>query len=127
MNINDLTIGQVKEIQALLGQSQAPESDFFSKWIGKYVIARSYNEGVLFGKVLSCNESGYEMESARRLYYHKPLDTSLSWYEGVAQSGLAHGCRVSSEQHKVVIERYSFTECSQAAIDNISNYETHGQ
>ena len=53
MNINELTIGQVKEIVAMFGQATiAPATHPF---IGKYAICRCYSAGVHAGEVVSVN------------------------------------------------------------------------
>ena len=81
--------------------------------ICKPVIVRSRNEGVNAGIVELADETGVVLKNARRLYYHKPKDKSLSWYEGVAMSGISDDQKVSGAvDRKVIIENYSMTEMS---------------
>src|SRR5690606_28779292 len=56
--------------------------------IGKHVIVRSRNEGINFGKLEAADETGCVITDARRIWYHKPADSKMAWYEGVALSGL---------------------------------------
>jgi len=111
-----------------IGESQASDpSNMRAPWIGKYVICRSLNEGVNAGKVLALDDTGVIIEDARRLHFHHPDDRSLSWYEGVAASGLGSDSRVSSPQLKLITEDYSLTLCSEQAEQSIRNYPTNQQ
>jgi len=87
--------------------------------IGKPVIVRSRNEGVNVGIVVLADETGVELKNARRLFYHRPKDTNLSWYEGVAESGISDNSKVSGTVRcKVIIEDYSMTEIKSIDIYN---------
>ena len=127
MNINDLTLGQVKELQAMLFSSNS-KSSIHSRNIGRYVIVRSRIEGINAGYVVEADETGIVLKDARRLHYHKPADKDLAWYEGVAISGLGDGCRVSPcPDEKVIVEDYSITVCTEAAKKSIEGYKAYGQ
>lgn len=102
----------------------ADSPDMYQTWVGQYVISRSYNEGVLFGRLKSCGPDGFVIMESRRLHYHKPWDQSLSWYEGVALSGLSEGCRISAPVDRIVVENYSLTLCSPRCISSILSYPT---
>lgn len=87
--------------------------------IGKAVIVRSRNEGINIGIVELADDAGVVLKNARRLYYHRPKDKSLSWYEGVAMSGISDNSKVSGTvDRKVIIEDYSMTEIKTMAIYN---------
>lgn len=91
-----------------------------SRMIGKFVIVRSRNEGINAGTVVLADETGVELCDARRIWYHKPKDKSLSWYEGVAVSGLSDDSKVSGTvRRKLIIEDYSMIECTQDATLSI--------
>ncbi|MEQ9910949.1 DUF6948 domain-containing protein [Pectobacterium polaris] len=68
MNINDLTIGQAKELASIFGNTSNNEPSIGSQFIGKPVIIRTYSAGVWFG-VLS-EKSGNEVivKNARRMW-----------------------------------------------------------
>lgn len=122
MNINDLTLGQAKELAAMFqGQTNTVGKKSLSDdYIGKYVIVRSRNEGLNFGKVKQADETGIIIEEARRIWYHKPKDKSLSWYEGVATSGVSEDSKLSNAvQSKVIIEDYSITLCTDEATKSM--------
>ncbi len=127
MNINDLTIGQAKELNSLFGANAKIESDIRSSFIGLYVICRSRNEGINAGKVLKADETGVILEDARRIYYHKPLDKNKSWYEGVANSGLSSDSKISGETLKAISEDYSLTVCTPQAERSIRDAKENQQ
>ena len=127
MNIDELTLGQIREIQNI-GFIKNNDSKIYSRYTGMYVIVRSINEGINAGFVIVCDETGIVLEKVRRLHYHKPLDKKLSWYEGVAESGLGDGCRVSCEvAEKAIIEKYSILLCTEKASKSIQEHKTHEQ
>ena len=131
IDINELTIGQIREIAAafpaLFSKTETAGS-IYASMIGQYVIVRSRNEGVNAGYVEQADETGVVLRDARRLWYHKPAIESESWYEGVANHGLAPGCKISAAvARKVIVEDYSLTKCSDKARRNIMEYKAHAQ
>lgn len=87
--------------------------------IGKPVIVRSRNEGINVGIVELADDTGVVLKNARRLYYHRPKDKSLSWYEGIAMSGISNDSKVSGTvDRKVIIEDYSMTEIKSMEVYN---------
>lgn len=128
MNIDELTYGQIKEIAKLAcGTKQAPSSGLGNQFIGKYVIVRSRNEGINAGKVIELDDTGVILEDARRLYYHKPANKEMSWYEGVALEGLSKDSKVGAEVTKLIIEDYSLTICTKDAEKSIRGAKTNAQ
>ena len=126
MDINSLTLGQLKEVAALFPASSG--SGFYQRYIGKKVIVRSRNEGVNFGEVVACDATGIVLKNARRLWYHKPADTLQSWYEGVANTGVSSDSRLSaSVAEKAIIEQYGITICTDVAIKSIEGAKTNEQ
>lgn len=83
MDINNLTIGQAKELAALLGASQQVATPSAQHpMVGKYVIARCYSAGVHAGEIVSVDGENVILKDSRRLWSWKAKD-------GVALSGLA--------------------------------------
>jgi hypothetical protein len=90
MNLNDLTIGQAKELAAMFGAT--PSQAVPHPFIGKYVIARCYSAGVHAGIVASVDGENVVLTDSRRLWSWNAKDgVALS---GVAQSGLKTGGKV---------------------------------
>ena len=128
MDINELTIGQAKELANLFqGSQQATPSNLLQRYVGKYVICRSRNEGINAGFVEALDETGVILKEARRLHYHKPINKNMSWYEGVAESGIDDDCRVSNPVEKAIVEDYSLTICSDIAKNSISQVKANAQ
>lgn len=80
MNINDLTIGQAKELSNLFSGQNKTET--LNKQIGEYVIIRTYSAGVWFGKLSEKAGKEVILTEARRMY---------TWYckESISLSGVA--------------------------------------
>ena len=100
----------------------------YDDFIGKYVIVRSRNEGINAGFVEMADSTGVVLKEARRIWYHKPKDKSLSWYEGVAVSGLSADSKLSGVVgQKVIIEDYSITLCTEIAQQSIQSAVSNAQ
>lgn len=80
MNINDLTIGQAKELAAMFGASAKSEAEpTFTAHIGKRCVVRAYASGVFFGEVTAQSGRMVEIKDARRLWSWKASESiSLS-------------------------------------------------
>ena len=95
------------------------------RYIGKYIIVRSRNEGINAGIVKAIDGTGVILSEARRLWYHKPKDKTTSWYEGVSQNGLSGDSKISTPViEKAIIEDYSVTLCTDVAKKSISSHKT---
>lgn len=130
MNINDLTLGQVKELVTFFnGKTEAStKASISDHMIGRWVLIRSCNEGLNFGKLVAADETGCVIADARRVWGHKPADNKTAWYEGVATTGLHADSKVSCPvPTKVIVEDYSITECTQIAIDSFARHPSHAQ
>jgi len=132
IKVDDLTLKQIREIQGLdFGislEANKKQSSLFSDYIGEYVIVRSRNEGINAGYVKALDDTGIVLTEARRLYYHKPLDKNMSWYEGVATVGCSSDTKISNAvKEKIIVEDYSITVCSKEAEEVIKNATTNKQ
>ena len=97
MNINDLTIGQAKELTALFGnaqQQQQQQTTGLNNMIGKKCIIRTYSAGVWFGEIAEKAGNEVVVKNARRVW---------KWWaaEGISLSSVAlHG--IKQDQSKIV-------------------------
>ena len=97
MNINDLTIGQAKELTALFGnaqqqQQQQPASP--NSMVGKKCVIRTYSAGVWFGEIAEKSGNEVIVKNARRMW---------KWWaaEGISLSSVAlHG--IKQDKSKIV-------------------------
>lgn len=127
MNVEQLA--KAIEIMKLLDgteENSSNKTSMYDTYIGKYVICRTSNEGINFGLVEDLNSSGVILKECRRLHYHKPKDPSLSWYEGVAESGLHNDSKISGNSTKLISENYSLTLCSESAVLSIKGTTPNG-
>lgn len=95
---------------------------------GEFVIVRSRNEGINAGTVEAADDTGIVLSGCRRIYYHRPQNRALSWYEGVAVSGLDDSSKVSGTvARKVIMEDYSITLCTDVAKSSILEHPPNAQ
>lgn len=92
-NIDNLTLGEIKEISRLAaGVSGSPVSSTPHPFIGKYCIVRAYSAGVHAGEVVSVDGENVILKDSRRLWSWKANDgIALS---GVAQTGIKSDSKV---------------------------------
>ena len=133
VDINSLTLGQIKEIAAIAGDIGIKPTEskqgmaIHSRYVGKYVIVRSRNEGINAGEVVMADETGIVLKEARRVWYHRPVDET-AWYEGVANSGLRSDSKISAAvAEKAIIEDYSVILCSSSAEESIKGFKSYAQ
>jgi len=129
MDLDQLTIGEAKELATMFA-NQVPSNSVAtgSGLIGKYAIVRSSNEGVNAGVISEMDETGIVLKDARRIWYHRPANKKLAWYEGVALSGLDGSSKLSAEVPlKAIIEKYSVTACTSVAEKSIREHKSHEQ
>jgi len=126
MNLENLTYGEIKELVSVFGK-QKKQSKILKDSIGQYAIVRTRNEGINCGTVVMADDTGVVIEDARRIYYHKPKDNNVSWYEGVSCTGLHSDSKISGVvSRKYIIEDYSLTICSKEAEKSLRNHEATG-
>lgn len=111
-----------------LAQGSVNTVSMLDSMVGEYVIVRSRNEGINAGIVKALDDTGIILSEARRIWYHKPENKNMSWYEGVAESGLSSDSKVSTPvSEKAIIEDYSITVCSEIGKKSISGHKSHEQ
>ena len=86
MNINDLTLGQIKEIQAMRAATKSIPSSH--PMIGRRCLIRTYSAGVHIGDVVAVNEMEVHLKNALRLWKWTDGGLSLS---AVANNGIKGG------------------------------------
>ena len=119
MNIDNLTIGQVKELAALFSGVQ-PQQSGLNNMIGKKCVIRTYNAGVWFGEIAEKAGNEVIVKNARRMW---------KWWaaEGISLSSVAlHG--VKHDESKIVeavpavwLEAIELIPASDKAIVNIED------
>ena len=119
MDINDLTIGQAKELAAMFGK-EASGSNGLNCMIGKKVIIRTYSAGVWFGTLEQKDKNEVILINARRMW---------TWWakEGISLSAVAiHGIKqdkskIAEAVAAVWLEAIEIIPCTNTAIDLIES------
>lgn len=119
MNINDLTIGQAKELAAMLG-NKTNESTGLNCMIGKKVIIRTYSAGVWFGELSQKDRNEVILLNARRMW---------TWWakEGISLSSVAVNgiiqdkSKIAEAVDSVWLEAIEIIPCTNAAIELIES------
>ncbi|CAB4152575.1 hypothetical protein UFOVP607_21 [uncultured Caudovirales phage] len=119
MNIEDLTIGEAKQLVALFGGLLlAPKTDH--PMVGKFVIARCYGAGVHAGEVVSVDGEEVILKDSLRLWAWKADD-------GIALSGVAQcGLKAESKVDKLNPEIYLTGVCELIPCAPVAKESIHG-
>lgn len=91
MNIDDLTVGQIKEIQSMCSSVKTIAQNSNHPMLGRRCLIRTYSAGVHIGDVTFINPSNsmeLKLENALRLWQWKDGGLSLS---AVANNGIKGG------------------------------------
>lgn len=123
MNIEDLTIGQAKELAKMFGnQVQAEKNEGLCEQIGEYVIIRTYSAGVWFGKLEKKAGNEVILTEARRMYkWWCKKSISLS---GVAKYGIYQDkSKICPALPKVWLEAIEILTLSDDAIKSLKEAE----
>lgn len=116
MNINDLTIGQAKELAKLFGQ-QPEKSGGLDYFVGKKVIVRTYSAGCWFGTIDEKSGSEVILKDARRMYYWKTKKgISLS---SCALYGVSDESKIVEPVSKMWLEAIEIISCTDEAIESL--------
>lgn len=123
INIDELTLGQVKQLQLLLGSNNTSnntsDNTGLNYHIGQKVIIRTYTAGVWFGKLIEKSGNEVILENARRLWYWKAKKSiSLS---GVAVHGIASESKIPPAIDKQWLEAIEIISLTDDAIKSIED------
>lgn len=125
MNIEELTLGQLKELQILFNhESTRSMSQVLNDHVGKKVIIRTYSAGVFFGEIEKKAGNEVIVKGARRLWAWKAARSfTLS---GVAAYGI-DPCKskLSPAIDGQWLEAIELIPCTEAAIKSIEGAKEH--
>lgn len=103
MNLDDLTLGQIKQLKSIIGGDDGQKKDPASHMIGKCCMFRTYSAGVHFGVLVEKNEQTCLVKNSQRIY---------SWVKACSLSQLAmegsknlDACRISIPVDEIVLEQ----------------------
>ena len=118
MNIDDLTIGEAKQLACLFNKQEKVNGNCCHPFIGKKVIIRTYSAGVHFGELVDKDGKEVILKNARRLWYRKTSNKGISLSE-VANSGLAKDSKVCATVEAIWLEAVEIIPCTKEAIKSI--------
>lgn len=123
MNIDELTLGQLKTISSLnLSNDKSIEKNIVQKMIGKKVIIRTYSAGVWFGTLKEKSGNEVIIEDARRMW---------RWFsaESISLSAVSiHGIireksKICEAVNSVWLEAIEIIPCTEKSIESIGEAE----
>ena len=120
MNIDDLTLGQIKQLRTMLGSGDSHET--LKSMIGQKCIIRTYSAGVWFGEISEKAGNEVIVVNARRMW---------KWWaaESISLSAVAtHGiCQEKSKICEAVssawMEAIEIIPCTDKAIKSLEGAE----
>ena len=118
MNIDELTIGQARELAAMFAGQSAPAAAPHP-FIGRYVICRCSAAGVHAGVLVGVSGDTAILRDSRRLWqWQARAGVALS---GVAQNGLAGGKIDTANPEIYLTGVCEIIPCSAKAREDIEN------
>ena len=132
MNIDKLTLGEIKEISKLIngGKTVATEETNIKSYnsvdnllIGKYHIFRTYSAGVFFGKLIAKEGDDCVIDECRRLYTWRTKG-GISISE-IALTGLHSDSKVCAPTNGHCITKIEIITCTEEAIKDIKEKPNH--
>lgn len=116
MNLDNLTVGEVKQLAALIGGGGNTQA-FASAHLGKYVIVRTYSAGVHVGILKRKQGSEAELTDARRIWNWNGAKTlSEMSLKGIDQANSRVSETVASIELTGVIETIPCTAEAEANL-----------
>ena len=121
MNIDELTLGQIKEIQSLTLGDVSPSGVFpklKNSLIGKKAIIRTYSAGVHYGEVAEKEGNEIILKNARRLWYWKTQNKGISLSE-IANHGVHKDSKVCEVVELIWLQPVEIIICTKEAVKSI--------
>ena len=124
MNIDDLTLGQIKQLTSMVG---SPGGAIDNGMIGKYVIVRCRDAGVHSGILESHNGRECVLTDSRRLWYWKAKKGAF--LSSLAIDGLnSNESKVGKSVERIhLTENCEIIQCTSDAEKSIRDQATHNE
>ena len=125
MNIDELTIGEAKELACLFSKKEQASSGVnCCSLTGKKVIIRTQSAGVHYGELSEKSGKEVILKNSRRLWYWKTANKGISLSE-VANAGVAKDSKVCSVVDFIWLEAIEIIPCTKEAIKNIEGQDEY--
>jgi len=121
MNLDDLTLGEIKQLKSLFGlnaNNNSIDTNTLNEMIGEKVIIRTYSAGVWFGTLSEKARNEVIIKDARRMWrWWTKESISLS---SVAIHGINHDkSKIAQAVHSVWLEAIEIIPCTTSSINSI--------
>lgn len=121
MKIDELTIGEAKQLAALFQQPQSNGTGLEGFGVGEKCIIRTYSAGVFFGELASRSGQEALLKNSRRIWNWSGAFT----LSAVSQKGVGSAKMSQVEPEKMVAEVIEVIPCTEEAISNLEGIKTH--
>lgn len=122
MNVDDLTVGQAREIAAMFGGRRENTQATHAGMIGRYVIVRTYSAGVHCGTLKARDGRDVVLERARRIWSWSGAFT----LSAIAVNGLSGSSKLSIEIPEILLtESIEIIPCSEEAAAKLRSLNAH--
>lgn len=123
MNIDDLTVGQVREIAAMVN-SQSCDKPKSSSISGQKVIVRCRDAGVHFGTLASYEGREVKLSDSRRMYYWKAAKGHT--LSGCAIHGITSDSKITGAVKSIILlDACEIIPCTEDAAKSIGDADEH--
>ena len=124
MDLNELTLGQAKELAALFGGQTAPKPSCPLIW--QKVIVRASAAGVHYGTLVSIEGDTVMLSNARRLWFWRVADKKGISLSDAAEHGIADDSKICASVPLHIIlsacEVMTTTTKAQVSIEGANVY-----
>lgn len=119
MNIDDLTIGEAKQLAGIFsGEKEIFKSN---SMVGRKCIIRTYSAGVWYGKVEEQSGNEIYLTYARRINFFKTIKgISLS---SVANNGVHSDSKIAEPVDIIWLQPIEIIACTATAINSIEGHD----
>lgn len=126
MNIENLTLKELREINSLFFNNQIASSnkaEGLSTFLNKFVIVRTYSAGVHCGILSQKDGNEVILKDARRMYFWKNLGSGISLSD-IAVDGIHKDSKLCAPVD-IWLEAIEIIPCSDKCIKTIENQEVY--
>lgn len=110
MNLDELTLGQIKQLQGLFGAQSAPNAP--AGFVPRRVVVRSHLSGVWFGTLVAKNGTELTLTNARRFYSWSGALTVAT----IATSGAGSASRLCAPVNTIISDFVEINDASDEAV-----------
>jgi len=120
MNLDNITLGELKGLQQILGNTSGA-TKLSNKFVGEYCVFRTYSAGVFVGTLLEREGKEAVIKDCRRIWSWDGAFT----LSAVSQDGVKSAKMSISEPEKLITELVEAIPCSNKAKEQLTGMDSH--